>query len=448
MLFIAAAIACGLAVPPVAVAPFRLLSSEKDIAFLEHGAAETMTADLRKLNVPVVERAQLQQALRELRTVADDTARAVAAGKVVGAKSVVVGSVQRAGQDVRLVARVVVVETGEIKEAATATGKLADIFSLQDKLTTALVGKAPQRKRAPRVQSYQQLGTALSATTNTTSLSTATTTSIVALAAPLDAILIDDPDFTYADTALSSLLLRVTSGDPAKGAALDDKVLALLAIVEDKQAASERRVRAGKMVIDSLFDARRFRATIAAAARVIAAGVPADPLDDVNEHAEAARVLSLLSLLHTDAGLSAADTYLTKHPAGSRRADVHKAVEEAIARRRSEGDRRKEFDDELNDNDTGDARAKAFRPCIAAKWSTLPTDMIVRCTRYLKRYGAETDDDGRDHMKSARAYVAWGYALRGDFSRAHKEADALERDMPGALANIGLDVVRRRWSLD
>jgi hypothetical protein len=240
--------------------------------------------------------------------------------------------------------------------------------------------------------------------------------------------------------------------------ALDERTRALLAVVEDAAADVARRQQAAVVLLDTLQGARRLHALIAAADRIIAARLPVDVIVDVAERAAAARVVALLQLVRIDAGLQAAERYLKEHPAGGSRAAVEAALRDSVERRRSEARRRAEFAAELQELAADVASATAvdddrrrsfrFKPCIAAKWSTLPSEMVARCRAYLQQHGADVDDDGRDHARSARAYVAWGHALRGDFAAARDAAAVLERDDPGALDDTGLRGVMTTWSTD
>src|SRR5688572_10721854 len=114
------------ALEPVAVAPWQNLNRDDTLSWLEQGAAETMVADLRTAGVKVVERAQIVHALEQIPS-GDDVGRAVAAGKIVGAHALVLGSFQKSGTELRLVARFVDVETGVVRDTAKATGKLEEV---------------------------------------------------------------------------------------------------------------------------------------------------------------------------------------------------------------------------------------------------------------------------------------------------------------------------------
>jgi len=438
------------AVPsPIAVAPFRNLANDASLGWLEQGAAETITADLKRMGgLAVVERAQLQQALTQVAAQhAGEVEGAVAAGRIVGARSMVLGSFQRVGKQLRLVGRMVTIETGEVTAAATATGAVDDVFALQDSVVRTLLGRPPPPRRAKKVPlpAYERLGEALQLPDDS------------ARAARLTEALVVDPDFIYASDALSSLEARLRASSAVASTALDARATALLAIVEDRSAPVDRRAAAARALLELLTSAQRFRALVGVADRIVKANLPADVVDDASERAASARVLALLRLMRTDAGLQAAERYLAAFPAGQGRAAVEALVREAIDDRRTLPKRVQEFDDELSDVrvileaghvDASEARSLAFKPCIAAKWSRLPRDMIVRCRRFLADHGTASDDDGRGNIVSARAWIAWGHALQGDFARAQAQAAALERDLPGSLDDSGLRSVMVRWGTD
>jgi TolB-like protein len=132
---------------PVAVMPFKNLNGDANLDWLKIGMAETMISDLHKgAGLQVVERDQLDRALAELALQgAKGTEESTAAkvGKITGAKTVVLGSFQSAGKQLRIAARFVTVETGVVQDAAKVTGPLDDIFELQDQIVDKLVGSSP-----------------------------------------------------------------------------------------------------------------------------------------------------------------------------------------------------------------------------------------------------------------------------------------------------------------
>ncbi len=122
----------------IAVMPFANLTKDTGLAWLGEGIAETMTTKLSQVSsLTVVERTRLDAALREIALgqsgVVDDST-AARAGKMIGAATMVVGAFQKAGESVRLTARSVDVSSGKVLKASEATGKLDEIFVLEDKL--------------------------------------------------------------------------------------------------------------------------------------------------------------------------------------------------------------------------------------------------------------------------------------------------------------------------
>lgn len=128
---------------PVAVIPFENINKNKDLDWISYGVAETITSGL--MNVPgfyLVERMQLNKVLKEqalnLSGVIGET-KAINVGELTGAKKIVTGSYQVFNSDIRLSSRFISTETSEIEKTAMATGKLDDIFSLQDQIAKGLV---------------------------------------------------------------------------------------------------------------------------------------------------------------------------------------------------------------------------------------------------------------------------------------------------------------------
>jgi len=97
LLFLLLALPARAVEAPVAVMPFRNLGPAK-LSWLEGGIPETMIADLRRGKIGVVERAQLEKAIQEVSSKEVDPQTAVKIGRLVGAKTIVVGSVQQAGR--------------------------------------------------------------------------------------------------------------------------------------------------------------------------------------------------------------------------------------------------------------------------------------------------------------------------------------------------------------
>ena len=111
----------------IAVMEFTNLSGDESLNWLTAGIAETMTHDLRAVkDLAVIDRVTAGQAGR------------LGAGGMPTPDLLVVGSVQRAGDRLRITARVVDAVTRQAITHARADGPMAEIFDLQDALVTQL----------------------------------------------------------------------------------------------------------------------------------------------------------------------------------------------------------------------------------------------------------------------------------------------------------------------
>jgi TolB-like protein len=106
------------------------------------GIPETITNDLNAIKgIVLIERLQLTKVMDEQAlqlTGAIDEGTAVKVGKLTGADVLVVGAFQKQAQMIRLTARFVNVQTSEIFQTAKVTGKMDDIFYLQDQIVQYL----------------------------------------------------------------------------------------------------------------------------------------------------------------------------------------------------------------------------------------------------------------------------------------------------------------------
>ncbi|MCK4773008.1 MAG: hypothetical protein KAT18_08805 [Candidatus Latescibacteria bacterium] len=137
---------CGRAIgaqyDTIAVMPFQNATNDQSLDWLSMGIPETIMADLSAVGgIVLIERIQLwrvmdEQALQLTGAVSDASAMEI--GRLVGASLLVVGAFQRQGSMMRLTARFVEAESGSVMQTAKVTGRLNDIFDLQDKLVSEL----------------------------------------------------------------------------------------------------------------------------------------------------------------------------------------------------------------------------------------------------------------------------------------------------------------------
>ncbi len=135
----------------VAVMPFRDLTGAKGA--VGDAIRESVTTDLRGVRgIRVVERGEIDRVLAEQKLqgaqMDQDPLATVRIGKLIGADLICVGAYQQVGRRVRLTARFVRTQTGEVVGTAKVDGNVSDFLALQDKVTVELLRSA---KLAPKV---------------------------------------------------------------------------------------------------------------------------------------------------------------------------------------------------------------------------------------------------------------------------------------------------------
>jgi DNA-binding winged helix-turn-helix (wHTH) protein/tetratricopeptide (TPR) repeat protein len=115
----------------IAVLDFANVTGDRELAWLASGIAETVTNDLRATSpLRVIDRTRVVEAIR--RGGSDLSALRAE----LHLDRAVVGSFQRAGDRLRIIARIVEAATGEALAEAKADGPLARVFELQDRIVT------------------------------------------------------------------------------------------------------------------------------------------------------------------------------------------------------------------------------------------------------------------------------------------------------------------------
>ena len=127
----------ALRAPTVVVVPFTNISGDLKIDWLGTGIAETVTVDLERFRgLSVIGREGLAGGLGDPAPRDDASAREVA--HVRGISWLVTGGYQSLGDQLRITARVVDVETGATHATVKVDGHLDDVFSLQDRIVDEL----------------------------------------------------------------------------------------------------------------------------------------------------------------------------------------------------------------------------------------------------------------------------------------------------------------------
>jgi tetratricopeptide (TPR) repeat protein len=127
----------------IAVLGLENLNRDPTTDWIGAGIAETLVSKLSNVDgLAMVERMNLAGVMREQAlslTGAVDPATGAEVGKLVGADMVLTGSYQTAAEKLRITARFVDVTTSMVSGTADVTGKVRDIFTLQDRIAEKLL---------------------------------------------------------------------------------------------------------------------------------------------------------------------------------------------------------------------------------------------------------------------------------------------------------------------
>jgi DNA-binding winged helix-turn-helix (wHTH) protein/tetratricopeptide (TPR) repeat protein len=129
--------------PIVAVLDFDNVSGDASLAWMASGMAETVTNDLRAAALRIIDRVRVTEAVgvvgREL----------TGLKRVLGIDLAVMGSFQRAGDRLRITARIVDAGSGECLADAKADGPLDQVFDLQDRIVSQFTDALGAGKPGP-----------------------------------------------------------------------------------------------------------------------------------------------------------------------------------------------------------------------------------------------------------------------------------------------------------
>ena len=126
----------------LAVMTFSNITGEPKDEWIGSGIAETVTSDLKKVKgLSVIGRERTFEVLKDLGTGQleefDETV-AIDVGKRLAASWILGGGYQRLGEMIRITARVIDVNTGEVVRTVKIDGDIKEIFALQDKIVYEL----------------------------------------------------------------------------------------------------------------------------------------------------------------------------------------------------------------------------------------------------------------------------------------------------------------------
>lgn len=137
----------------IAVMDFQNLSNYPDLDYLEKAIPEILITDLSlSKKIKIVERTRLEEILKEMQLAlsgAVDEKEAIEVGKVAGAKAILLGSIIRAGETLRIDSRLIDVSTSEVilaekKEWTSDNEVIAAIDDLAEQIIKSLTGESIQ----------------------------------------------------------------------------------------------------------------------------------------------------------------------------------------------------------------------------------------------------------------------------------------------------------------
>jgi TolB-like protein/tetratricopeptide (TPR) repeat protein len=126
----------------VLVHPFEN-TGDKEYSWISAGMTDTVITDLTRIkDISVVSNQDRKKALEEMKFIFSSLAeeeKMIKLGKLTGASVIFTGSYLVSGNRIRVHARLVNVETGNVESSAKIDGTLNEIFDLQDKVVFSLM---------------------------------------------------------------------------------------------------------------------------------------------------------------------------------------------------------------------------------------------------------------------------------------------------------------------
>lgn len=337
--FVLTASMASAAATSIAVMPFRDLSGANTP--VGDGIRESVTSDLRGIpGVRVVERSEIDRVISEQKLQAvnidGDPLATMRIGKLVGADVMTVGAYQRVGRRIRLTARFVKVETGEVIGSAKVDGKQSDFLSLQDQVTVELLKSAklaPQvverlaRRSRPKLRSLRavELYGRASKVKDDEPLRRAILREAVT----------EEPKFSYAADALAELEKRLEEFERKRRELEEVQLRAARQRLQEATTPQERCQHTEALT--HMLQARRFFHEDARNWKKCLDGLEpsADPtVQPARVRAEGFLILALSRLRDDEAVLKRGDTYLAEHPESPLGPAVKRLLEDIIERRR------------------------------------------------------------------------------------------------------------------
>ena len=137
---------CNAQIDTLAVTPFQVIGEYENADIYGYGLPDAIANDLARMpGITVVERIRLSSVLQEIvlsqaGVITEENAPQI--GEMLGAKVIIVGTVQKMGKEVRVHARAVNVALGKVIFSVKADKKIKkfrDVFELEDALAQKII---------------------------------------------------------------------------------------------------------------------------------------------------------------------------------------------------------------------------------------------------------------------------------------------------------------------
>ena len=326
--------------PTVAVMPFKDLSGSK--GSIGEAIRETVTTDLRGVSgLRVIERSNIDRVLAEQNLQAMksdlDPLATVKVGKLLGATLIVAGAYQKAASTVRLTARFVKVETGEVVGTAKVDGSSDDFLTLQDRVTVQLLKSAGieqtqvqtfAKRTRPKIKSLKTVELYGDAVVETDDHKKQDF---------LKLALNEDPTFTYAVRDLDELEQRMKKYEAVASSAQEKSFQELRAKIAAETDADKKNALIVQ-ALGGLQQARRYRTLIAESRKLLAGPLPTGTVGalHVDELAAFYIVTAESQMKERDAVLRDGEAFLKRFPSSMYFKSVEMMMESVISTRRKE----------------------------------------------------------------------------------------------------------------
>ncbi|HVE86294.1 MAG TPA: CsgG/HfaB family protein [Myxococcales bacterium] len=447
---------------PVAVMPFKNLNADPQLEWMRVGVAETMVSDLKKRStLRVVERDQVDKALSEVllqgqKGAEESTAARV--GKLVGAKTIVLGAFQKAGAQLRITARFITAETGEVVDTAKTTGPLSDVFFLQDEIVARLVGEkyarptgtqATARRASPkRLKAYQLYAMAL------------TTSSDADRVGYLNQSLEQDPQFSYALEELEHLKQRMAGYRQTAEQAGDAEAARLRKGMDDASRPADQRATDANLLMVHYLTHQQHSQVKALCREVLARPEYASLHEQMQFRLfDAERQLS-----ETDAAFRDGEEFLRRFPRSPFFGAVDGLVREMIRNREDrprhesqyqakleqiEKDRAQELSDKglSPDRVRQSHRRHDYERCSEALSLELPERAITECEAFVKKWASDHDATFAVQLPAALMMEARAYSMLGKNGTARQLGQRLLKEYPEQGREWRVEeIIARAWA--